>query len=61
MLSILDAPNLLVTEGIGILAIPNKSDIETKQVLQHCKQDGHGQSDNVDNVQILERMVCGGG
>ena len=52
-----DVHNLLLTEGIGILAIPNKLDIEIKQVLQHCKQDGHDQSDSVDNVQILERMV----
>ena len=58
-----DVPNLLLTEGNGILAIPNKSDIETKQVLQQRKQDGHGQSDyvgDVQNVQILERMAIGG-
>ena len=60
MFSIQDVPNLLVTEGIGILAIPNKLDIEIKQVLQQCKQDGHGQSDNVGNVQIIEIMACGG-
>ena len=55
MLSIQDVPNLLVKEGIGILAIPNKLDIAIKQVLQQCRQDGHDKSDNVDNVQILER------
>ena len=60
MLSIQDVPNLLVKEGIGILAIPNKSDIEIEQVLQHRKLDGHGQIDNVDSVQILERMVRAG-
>ena len=59
MLSIHDVPNLLVEEGIGILEIRNKSDIEIKQVSQQCKQDGHGQSDNVENVQILERMARG--
>ena len=60
MLSIQDVPNLLVKEGIGILAIPNKSDIEIEQVLQRCKLDGHDQSGNVDHVQILERMVRAG-
>ena len=60
MLSIQDVPNLLVTEGIEILAIPNKLDMEIKQVLQQRNKDGHDQSDNVDNVQILERMVCVG-
>ena len=53
--SIQDVPNLLLTEGNGISAIPNKLYIETKQVLQQCKQDGHDQG--VGNVQILERMV----
>ena len=59
MFSIQDVPNLLVTKGIGILAIPNKLDIEIKQVLQQCKQDGNGQGDNVDNVQIVGRMANG--
>ena len=52
-----DIPNLLLTEGHGILAIPNKLDIEIKRVAQQCKQDGHDQG--VGNVQILERAVCG--
>ena len=56
MSSIQDVPNLLLTERNGILAIPNKLDIEIKQVLQQCKQDGHDQG--VCNVQILERAVC---
>ena len=51
-----DVPNLLLTGGNGILAIPNKLDIEIKKVLQHRKQDGHGQG--VGNVIILERAVC---
>ena len=34
MSSIQDVPNLLVTAGVGILAIPNKLNVETKQVLQ---------------------------
>ena len=58
MSGIQDVPNLSLTEGNGILAIPNKLDIEVKQVLQQCKQDGHDQG--VGNVQILERVVCGG-
>ena len=55
MLSIQDVPNLLLTEGNGILAIPNKSDIEIKQASQQRKQDGHDQG--VGDVQILERVV----
>ena len=55
MSSIQDVPNLLVTEGNEILAIPNKLDIEVKQVLQQCKQDGHGQG--VGDVQIIERAA----
>ena len=55
MSSIQDVPNLLLTEGNGILAIPNKLDIETKQVSQQCKQDGHDQG--VGNVQIIERVA----
>ena len=58
MSSIQDGPNLLLTEGNGILAIQNKLDIETKQVLQQCKQGGRDQG--VGNVQILERVVCVG-
>ena len=55
MPSIQDVPNLLLTEENGILALPNKLDIETKRVLQQCKQDGHDRG--VGNVQILERVV----
>ena len=43
-----------------MLAIPSRLYIEIKQVVQHWNQDGHGQNDNFDNVQIIERMVCGG-
>ena len=51
---------LLGAEGKEMLAIPSRLYIEIKQVVQHWNQDGHGQNDNVGNVQILERMVRGG-
>ena len=57
MLSIQDVPNLLVTQGNEILAIPSRLDIEIKQVSQHRNRDGNDQSDSGDNVQILGRMV----
>ena len=40
-------------------AIPDRLDIEIKQIIQHWDQEGNGQNDNGGNVQILERAARG--
>ena len=56
-LSIQDVPCILASERKETSAIHDSSDIEIRQIIQHWGQDGHGQSDNGGNVQILEGVV----